>query len=246
MPYNRLSTSKIAQAAGCHPNTVRMYEQQGFLPPVQRAANGYRLYTPAHLHQMIFARAAFNSPWCGRALRRSLTALVLTAASRSLEDARVAAARHLELVRAELAYAEDAASALESWASLPAPAENRFALRIREAAHRVGATPDMLRGWERDGMLDVPRNPRNRYREYGAVELARLRVIRLLRSAGYSTMAILRMLLQLDNGGGDLRAALDTPRPDEDAYVAADRWLTSLHEAEENALLLVRLLDERE
>ena len=53
----------------------------------------------------------------------------------------------------------------------------------------------------------------------------RLRVIRMLLRAGYSMMAILRMLLQLDRGA-DPRQALDTPHPDEDVYTAADRWLS--------------------
>ena len=46
-----------------------------------------------------------------------------------------------------------------------------------------------------------------------AREINRLRVIRVLRSAGYSVMAILRMLNHLDRGGRDLRYALDTPHP---------------------------------
>ncbi len=246
MPYHRLSTLKIARAAGCHPNTVRMYEQWGFLPPVERAPNGYRLYTPAHLAQMIFARTALNSPWPGRAIRRSIVALVQTAARAGLPTARAAAAEHLRLVHREQALAEDAARALEYWAASPPAGEDAPALRIRDAARAVGATVDMLRGWERDGMLDVPRDPRNRYRQYGSPELARLRVIRLLRSAGYSSMAVLRMLLRLDQGqSADLRAALDTPREDEDAHFAADRWLTSLRFQEDLAYKLIRLLDER-
>ena len=32
-----------------HPNTVRLYEEWGFLPPVPRAPNGYRLYDQRHL-----------------------------------------------------------------------------------------------------------------------------------------------------------------------------------------------------
>jgi len=95
-------------------------------------------------------------------------------------------------------------------------------------------------------MLEVPRDPTNRYRRYGAPELARLRVIRLLRSAGYSTMAILRMLLRLDSGQtDDLRAALDTPREDEDAYFAADRWLTTLRGQEQIAQQLIDQLEAR-
>lgn len=246
MPYNALSTKKIAQAAGCHPNTVRLYEQWGFLPPVARSPAGYRLYTPAHLEQMIFARTALNTPWPGRPIRRSAAELVLLAATGDLAQARQAARRHLQVVRQELAYAEAAAAALENWAHSPPQPDDRPGLRIHDAARMVGATPDMLRGWERDGMLDVPRNPTNRYREYGAPELARLRVIRLLRSAGYSTMAILRMLLQLDSGyKDDLRAVLDTPREDEDAYFAADRWLTTLRGQEEIAQKLIELLEAR-
>ena len=84
MPYNRLSTAKIAKAVGCHPNTVRLYEEWGFLPPVPRAANGYRLYQPEHLHQMRLARAALNTPWPGKAIRRSSLEIISISASGDL------------------------------------------------------------------------------------------------------------------------------------------------------------------
>jgi DNA-binding transcriptional MerR regulator len=246
MPYHALSTLKIARAAGCHPNTVRLYETWGFLPPVPRSAAGYRLYTQEHLDQIIFARTAFHTGWPGRAIRRSVTALVRKAAGAHRSTALADARRHLLLVQSEMAYAEEAASLLEGWAHSPPAPDARPPLTIRAAAKAVGATPDMLRGWERDGMLCVPLNPRNHYREYGAPELARLRIIRLLRSAGYNTMGILRMLLQLDSGRGqDLRAALDTPRADEDVYFAADRWLTTLRAEEEIARKLICLLEAR-
>ena len=246
MPYHALSTQKIARAVGCHPNTVRLYETWGFLPPVPRSAAGYRLYTQEHLDQMIFARTAFHTAWPGRAIRRSAAALVHQAAHADLPTALADAQHHLLLVQSEMAYAEEAASLLEGWVHSPPAPDARPPLSIHAAAKLVGATVDMLRGWERDGMLAVPRNPRNRYREYGAPELARLRIIRLLRSAGYSTMAILRMLLQLDSGRRqDLRAALDTPREDEDVYFAADRWLTTLRAEEEIAHKLICLLEAR-
>jgi hypothetical protein len=37
---------------------------------------------------------------------------------------------------------------------------------------------------------------------------------------------------------------LDTPRPDEDVYSAADRWLSSLAEQEQRALDLIAQLEE--
>ena len=118
-------------------------------------------------------------------------------------------------------------------------------LWIGEAARLLRLTTDVLRDWERNGLLTVPRDPHNRYRLYGAAEIGRLRVIRMLRRAGYSMMAILRMLLHLDRGeGGDLRQVLDTPRSGEDIYSAADQWLSTLAEQERRAADLIGQLEE--
>ena len=52
------------------------------------------------------------------------------------------------------------------------------------------------------------------------------------------------MLLQIDGcPGAGLRAALDTPRPDEDVHIAADRWLSSLAQQEERATGLIAQLE---
>jgi hypothetical protein len=57
-------------------------------------------------------------------------------------------------------------------------------------------------------------------------------------------MAILRMLLDLDRGRvQDLRQVLDTPRPDEDAQHATDRWLSTLTELEQHATEIISQLE---
>jgi DNA-binding transcriptional MerR regulator len=102
-----------------------------------------------------------------------------------------------------------------------------------------------VRSWDRNGLIDVPRDPVNGYRRYGALEISRLRVIRMLSRAGYSISAILRMLIQLDRGEtSDLRRALDTPRPDEDAFTASDRWLTTLADQERRARTIIALIED--
>jgi DNA-binding transcriptional MerR regulator len=114
-----------------------------------------------------------------------------------------------------------------------------------QAARLLGISIDILRSWDRNGLIDIPRDPSNGYRRYGSAEMSRLRVIRMLSRAGYSTGAILRMLIQLDRGETtDLRRALDTPRPDEDVYMASDRWLTALSEHEDRARRIIALLEE--
>ena len=242
-PVRFLKTSEVAKAVGVHPNTVRKYEEWGFLPPIPRTPSGYRMFTPAHVEQMRLARLALHGGWPGRNIRQSAAALVRKAAAGDLGGALELAYSHLALVQAERAQAEAAADLLERWAKGTPTDTTARSLRIGDAARRLGLTADTLRNWERDGLLDVPRDPRNGYRLYGAPEIGRLRVIRMLRRAGYSTMAILRMLIQLDRGqDADLRQALDTPRPDEDVYTAADRWISSLAEQEQRAQNIIAQL----
>jgi DNA-binding transcriptional MerR regulator len=243
MPHY-LRTSDIAKAIGIHPNTVRLYEEWGFLPPVPRSPTGYRLFTEAHLDQMRLARTAMHGGWPGPNIRESALKLVRQAASGDLGGALEQAYTHRALVQAERARAEAAAELLERWAQGTAADATKKPLRIGEAADLLGVTRDQLRNWERNGLIAVPRDPHNGYRLYGAAEIGRLRVVRMLLRAGYSMMAILRMLLQLDQGqGADPRRALDTPRPDEDVYSAADRWLSTLAEQEQRAQDLIAQLE---
>jgi DNA-binding transcriptional MerR regulator len=244
MAVRYLRTSDVAKAVGVHPNTVRFYEEWDLLPTIPRTPSGYRQFTEAHLDQMRLARTALHDPWPGRQIRRSALVLVRRAASGDLGGALELAHHHLALVRSERIQAEAAAGFLERWAQGIAADTTVNPLQISQVARLLEVTPDMLRNWERNGLLKVPRNKKNGYRLYGAAEISRLRVIRMLSRAGYSIMAILRMLLHLDQGGaGDLRRVLDTPRPDEDIFSAADRWLSTLAEQEDRAANLIGQLE---
>jgi DNA-binding transcriptional MerR regulator len=239
-----LYTSDIARQVGVHPNTVRLYEEWGFLPPVPRSPSGYRLFAEEHLDQMRLAKSALHGPWPGKKIRRSALELVRQSASGDLGGALEQAYHHLALVQAERAQAEAAAELLERWARGIAADATARPVAIGEAARLLGVTNDMLRNWERNGLIRVPRDPHSGYRLYGAAEIGRLRVIRMLSRAGYSQMAILRMMLHLDREQeGNLRQVLDTPRPDEDIYTAADRWLSALAEQEHRARDLISQLE---
>ena len=243
MARRYLTTTDVARAVGVHPNTVRLYEEWGFLPPIPRdPRNGYRRFTPRHVAQMRLARTALQWPYPGG--KEPVLALVFQAAAGDLGGALENAYHYLAQIQAARARAEAAATLLERWAQgIPTDATSR-PLRIGEVAERLGLSRDVLRNWERDGLLTVPRDPGNRYRLYSAENIARLRVIRMLREAGYSAMAILRMLLQLDRGErDDPRAALDTPRPDEELLSVADQWLTTLAAQEERARSIIAQLE---
>ncbi|MBI5031349.1 MAG: MerR family transcriptional regulator [Chloroflexi bacterium] len=231
-----LHTSDIAKVVGIHPNTVRLYEVWGFISPVPRSPSGYRLFSPIHLAQIQIARTALHGPWPGQNIRRSALALTRKTATGDFDAALKLAKQHLVIVKQERAEAETAARVLERWASGKTAKKKHRPLKIGEAAKLLHATIDAIRNWERNGLISVPRDEHSGYRLYGTAEINRLRVIQMLRQAGYSPMAILRMLLQLDQGKKkNLRLALDTPRPDEDAYTASDRWLSTLAEQEARA-----------
>lgn len=241
MRKRHLRTAEVAAAADVHPNTVRLYEEWGYLPPVPRSRTGYRQFTEAHISQMKLARLALQWPYPGG--KEPVAELVRRAAQGDLGRALELAYRYLANVRSEQAHAQAAVAFLEQWAAGQVTDRVAAPLSIGAAAARLDVSRDMLRNWDRNGLLDVPRNPANGYRQYGAEELGRARVIRMLRQAGYSVMAILRMLLAFDAGReGNLAAALDTPRPDEEVVNVADRWLSTLATEEQRALDLIQQL----
>ncbi len=46
---NTYTTSEVAKIIGIHPNTVRLYEEWGFISKVERKENGYRIFTDLHI-----------------------------------------------------------------------------------------------------------------------------------------------------------------------------------------------------
>ncbi|MCC7446537.1 MAG: MerR family transcriptional regulator [Anaerolineae bacterium] len=237
-----MRTKDIARELGIHVNTVRLYEASKFISPVPRGSNGYREYSPLHLEQARLTHLATRWPYIGD--KTVLIELVTNAACGDLGVAMELAYRYLALVRVEKTYAEAAIEFLERWAAGQRVDVSHQTMHIRQAATHLNVSVDMLRNWERNGLIIVPRDPVTHYRRYGSTELGRLRIIRALVQSGFSLMAILQMLRRVDDGSAtDLREALTVP-PDENVTqiinIVADRRLASLLELEERAQAVIR------
>jgi DNA-binding transcriptional MerR regulator len=241
-----LRTTDLARAANIHPNTVRLYETWGLLPPVERdPRNNYRRYTQAHLDQLHLVRAALKFNLLGKVIRATTYEIIEAGVKGDYGGALELAYRQLAQVQAERSQAEAAARYLERWAQGTAVTPDVRPLRIGDVARLLDVTIDQLRNWQRNGLIEPSRDRKNGYRLYGSEDIGRLRVIRILIRAKYSTMAILRMLTKLDAGEtADLRSALDTPDPGEDVLYVTDHWLTTLAALEEDAHALVALIEE--
>lgn len=230
-----LKTSDIARATGIHPNTVRKYEEMGYLPRPLRGPNGYRLFTERHLDQTLLVVLSLRCSWLGETIKQRALETVMRSASDDFAAARESAAALLSEIVEERRRAELASELLAEWAASRAPGSEAAAgMTIREAAAHLNVTAHTLRNWDRNRLLAVPRDPVSGYRTYGPAELRRLTVIRALRRAGYNVMSILNMFRQLEaDPATDPRVALESlPPGEEEIYHSTYRWLTKVKTVE--------------
>jgi DNA-binding transcriptional MerR regulator len=238
-------TSEIAVTVGVHPNTVRLYEALGLLQSVPRAKNGYRRYSTAHLEQMRLITIAFRAGFVESSVRKKGISIIKTSAGGNLKDALEEAHLYLAHIRDERMKANEALQILRNWINKKdSPDTAPLFTGRRYAAGLIGVTMDALRNWERNGLLDVPRNNKNGYRIYGQKEIERAKVIRTLRAANFSMMAILKMLNATDSQieESEIIDIVSTLQPDEDMTYITDRWIHTLSAAEQNAQELIEQL----
>jgi DNA-binding transcriptional MerR regulator len=187
MTVMQYSTSKFAKRFGVHPNTVRLYETWGYLPPIPRDSRGYRVFNQQHIAQMELARTTLRMPAAGQAIKDSLKEVVWLASSGEHDLAMAHVHKHLRMIevaqtqsKAALQFAQqDLSDSAKLFHELVLP------LNIRKAAELMGISVPVLRRWEYYGLIVVPQNDHNHYREYGAVEIGWLHVIHTLRLVGH-------------------------------------------------------------
>jgi DNA-binding transcriptional MerR regulator len=195
-PY--LRTRDLALAGGISVQQVRNYEASGLIPQAQRSPSSYRLYTQQHLAALKTVKSMVPGYGWPR------TSAIMQALHRG--DLSVALAiideRHAELALKRLQM-EQTLSALRLFAAgsaskqSPSPPQR---LRVGEAAKQVGARVSAVHFWEQQGLLHPVREQHSRYRLYDEHQMRRLRVVALLRDAGYPFNVIQSVLDELAAG----------------------------------------------
>lgn len=240
---NTYKTAQIAKLIGVHPNTIRFYEDMGLLPVIPRTESGYRIFTERHLEQLRLLRIAFRAEIISSRLRQEAFEIIKKSATDDIDGAYTSTKKYLEHLKEEKEGAEEAIRITLDIIENSSIKDEAVVFNGRvKTAEILGITIDVLRDWERNGLIQVPRSSRG-YRKYGLKELNRLKIIRTLRNAHYSMMSILRMLNRLDHGETDIRKIIDTPTEEEDIVCAADRYITALSMAEKDALKMLEMLD---
>lgn len=198
MAYPYLRPHDLALAGHISVQQVRNYEASGLLPLAQRSPSGYRLYTRQHLAALkTVKRLVPGYGWpCTSAIMQALHRSDLSAALALIDE------RHGELAR-KRCQVEQTLSALRALASGSPPEQgpaHPVHLHVGEAARQAGVRVSALHFWEQQGLLHPDREPYSRYRLYDRRQLQRLRVVALLRAAGYPFDAIRSVLDELATG----------------------------------------------
>ncbi|GGT55710.1 MerR family transcriptional regulator [Streptomyces kurssanovii] len=194
---NRLRAVDLARTAGISVQQVRNYVDTGVLPPVERTASGYRVFTTAHAEALATARAAAaGHGWAtARTVMRAVHDGDLETALAALD----AGHARLDRERAELAAVHEALGTVLAHPAVTT-ATAPPGMRIGEVARAVGVRPPVLRLWESHGLLRPDREPGTGYRVYSRSELHAAQIVALLRRGHYPLATINAVL-------GELRAS---------------------------------------
>jgi DNA-binding transcriptional MerR regulator len=191
----RIKPIDIARKLKISTSALRHYESWGILPPIERATNGYRMYTEEHVAYFECIRAMH--PGFGF----SLTSDVL----RKLIDRDLNAAlwlvneRHASLHQDKV-IAEKTILVLESTELNEDAVSNKSPrMTIGHVSRETGIPSSAIRHWEKMGILDIPRDPDNGYRLLSDSHLRKILLIRTLKSAVWSLDVISEVLQELDD-----------------------------------------------
>jgi DNA-binding transcriptional MerR regulator len=226
-------TSEIAVIMGIHPNTVMLYEKWGYIPPVDRKENGYRVYTETHLEQIFLVRMSLRSELIKCYMKFEVQNIIRSAAQGDLKKALELSREYLLHIQNEKNNELKIMKIIQTILKNDSKEEKNIVLNRNEAAKLLGVSINVIVNWERNGLLEVPRS-KNGYRIYGEDEIKLLRIIKVLRQENYSTQCIGRMLKKLKTKSKDSDMFLSKETEDSD-----EGLLSSLLEAESNTKELI-------
>lgn len=234
------STSQIAEIFDLHPNTIRLYESWGVISAPIRKKNGYRVFTKEHVLQLEIVRIALRAEVVQNGLRKQAIDIIQTMAKREYKRAILLTDRYLEMINIETNFAEEAIIITEKLLKNELLTDNHISSTRIQVSKSLNISIEALRNWERNGLIKIKRRE-NGYRIYDEHDLQMIKIIRVLKEAGYSLAAILRMITALYSGETiDVKNILNTPDSGEFIISVCDKLLHSLYNLKKDAELIKR------
>lgn len=215
---------EMVAKTGVKASTIRFYESAGFLEPVGRLRNHYRIFNEHHILQVRVCSLVFGG-FINARLRKISMKVIEGAKAWNPETYDLAADRYRQAIECDIILTKKAIG-LVTKQYIPSQNDEKNYSK-KEAAELLGTTPEAIRGWERNGLLQ--RQPAYAHRVYGHTEIDRMYMIRLLLNIGYSCMAILRFLTEFDSGDYSRAAKILLGNAEDEELVSrADKYLKAL------------------
>ena len=231
---------EIAEKTGVKAGTIRFYEKIGFLEPVARMPNHYRLFNEHHVIQIRVCSLVFGG-FVNTRLRKISMSIIPAAREWDLEAYDRTTQNYLQAVEQDITRTKKAVSIVTKQADLNEKEEKEYSKK--EAAELLGVTSETIRNWERNGLLE--RKPAYSRRIYQPAEIRRMYMIRFLLDTGYSSMAILRFLTEYDSGQDQKASGFLLGTVEDKEFISrTDQYLKSLRIAKGQAEALCHLLAE--
>lgn len=231
---------EVSDLTGVKAGTIRFYEKCGFLEPVVRLHNQYRVFNDHHIYQIRICRLVFCE-YVNKKLRKSSLRLIYAARDWNLKEYEKMVCDYRQAIEDDISGTEAAIQIAMKQAGIQTNGELQYSKK--QASEIVGVTKEAIRNWERNGLLPVMQSYQRRY--YSQDSLNRMLVIRLLLDTGYSIMAIKRFWESYDLGEKDhARRILTNPIGNEELLYRADQYLQKLKGLRENAKLLTDIMQE--
>jgi DNA-binding transcriptional MerR regulator len=183
-----LRTADVARESGYSVQQVRDLEKLGVIPAAARMGNGYRAYTPLHIHALRAYRGLVGAvgPVVARKLLAELRTGTITEAASAINEVHVRLARERE----EALLAEQALRAIQTEADTPEFEQDSDAMTITELSRALGVRPSTLRFWEQEGLVTPERVTSLQARRYDLSAIRTARIVAALRNTGYGIPAV--------------------------------------------------------
>ena len=187
--------NEIAKELNISTSALRHYESWGIIPKVERAKNGYRIYT--YEHQAYFRCIRSMLPGFGMDFIKEIMPLVMTGEMTKvlwkINDEQVKLHTEKQIVKHTIAILDPTALS-----STPKHKDKKH-FSIGEVAKEATISTSAIRHWEKEGLLKPTRNKDSRFREFNIYDIRRVFIIRTVQRAVFSLESVKEVLERLDN-----------------------------------------------
>ncbi|WP_078596290.1 MerR family transcriptional regulator [Evansella clarkii] len=234
---------EIARKLNISTSALRHYESWGLIPKVERAENGYRIYTKEHEAYFQCIRA-LNAGF-GMDLVKKIMPLII---NRKIHDALWLINKAQVDLYTEKETVQKTVEILDSKEFNELTDIKKYRgkdyFSIGEVAKEANVSPSSIRHWEKEGLIEPERHNESGFRIYSSSDIRRVFIIRTVQRVVYSLDIVREVLSDIDKNNivRTKEMALQSLQYIDQALVEQIRGIASL----QNLLEVVSKKDEQE